>query len=231
MALISETLALVLFGGVIIISIVIALWMGSYSNYDKGKFHVFISVVTGLGIVATFMFYYNVVILQNQQEELDTIQEISRIDDSVINSLLTEMNNASIIIPNFILSLSPLTTQYNCTGTCLESIDPNTPQAATAKYVISYRIFSLWQDILISRRSVGLNRESYAYQFLQRGNSQQLYSIWTLIKFNFASATQNFGDLIFEYALPITDQTQETYKSVADKLLDDPRYQKIINNT
>ena len=58
---------------------------GSISTYDKGSFHTFIAVLTGLGVFITFMFYYNLVELQAQQQKLASIQELSRINNTVLS--------------------------------------------------------------------------------------------------------------------------------------------------
>ena len=63
--------------------------------------------------------------------------------------------------------------------------------------------------------------------FLQRANSSQLYDQWTASRLDFASNTQTFGDLLFQYGLPITMQTPANYEMVAQQLMADPAYQKL----
>jgi len=170
---------------------------------------------------------------------LAAIQELARLNDSVLNSVLDEIKAASTIIPNFVLSITPLTNAVYCstggtggTGgtTCVipVGIDPVNPQTYTEKMVLSYRIFALWQDVLVSNGFVSFNPIAYVSNFLQRSNSPQLYAQWTAIRLDFNENTQQFGDLLFEYGLPITTQTPEEYTSAAEKLIADPRYQAIL---
>ena len=244
MALLSETVALLLFAIVIITSIVLSWYMSSHEKYERSQFHTFISILTGLGIFIVFMFYYNVVALQNQQQQLAFVQELARINDSVINTMLDEINQASTIIPNFILSITPLTNAACCfvgsTGgitsnemnlICtipVKQADPINPQTCTQKMVLSYRIFSIWQDLILSNNFSNFDATSYVSNFLQRTNSPQLYAQWLVSKIDFNSKTQQFGDLLFEYGLPITEQIPQSYEIAAQNLLADPRYKAIL---
>ena len=89
---------------------------------------------------------------------------------------------------------------------------------------LSYKIFELWQDVILAHKFINYDPLSYIVNFLQRANSEQLYVQWTVNKINFNNETIKLGDLLFEYALPITNQTTEEYISVANKLIVDPRY-------
>ena len=201
--------------------------MGEHENYDKGSFHTFVVVLAGLGVFVTFLFYYNILFLQSQQQSLAAIQELSRLSDSVLNSVLDEIKEASVSIPNFVLSITPLT---NTICAAMAPEDPVNPQTCTEKMVLSYRIFSLWQDVIVSDNFIHFNPNFYIANFLQRANSSQLYQEWTVNKLNFRTDTQSFGDLLFEYGLPITNQTPDEYTTVAQKLINDPRYTQIFQN-
>lgn len=237
MALLSTNIALLVFGVILIISAVIAWKMKSYEKYDKGAFHTFIAILAGLGVFVTFLFYYNLIELQNIQQQLAAVQELSKINDSVLNSVLNELKTASNIIPNFVLSMTPLTNEVCCatgptgeTGSCTipDSPDPVNPQTCTEKMVLSYRIFSLWQDVVLTNKFTDFDAISYISNFLQRANSPQLYVQWTAARLDFNSKTQQLGDLLFEYGLPITEQTPESYINAANQLIADPRYKNIF---
>lgn len=236
MTLVTPNIALIFFAVIIVISAAIAWWMGTYADYDKGSFHTFIAILAGLGVFVTFMFYWNVVQLQNQQQQLAALQELSRLNDSLLNSVLDSIRYSSDIIPNFVLSITPLTNVICCsTGNTGDSVciitndpDPVNPQTCTQKMLLSYRIFSLWQDITISGNFTEIDSLSYISNFLQRANSPQLYVQWTAAKLNFNNNTQLLGDLLFEYGLPITNQTPQEYTSTAQKLIADPRYKNIF---
>jgi hypothetical protein len=199
--------------------------MNSYENFDTSRFHVFIAILAGLGVFVTFMFYYNVVGLQQQQQDLSALSELTRLNENM-NSVLTAIQESSTVIPNFVLTISPLTNSI-CGATA--PTDPITPEACTQRATLSYRIFSVWQDVVISDNFTDVNPVVYVTNFLQRANSNLLFNEWTVSRLNFVDNAQAFGDLLFEYALPITDQTPEVYEKTADMLVADPRFGHIFN--
>ena len=235
MVLISSTLAVGALLVIVVLALLVAWWKQNYQSYDQDSIHTFIAVLTGLGVFITFLFYYNLIQLQEQQQELTAIQEASTISDTTVNGVLEAMNTASTIIPAFVLSLTPLTNTTCCPGgetggtacTYTPAEDPVTPQTCTEKMTLSYRIFSLWQDVLMSNGYLQSNHESYLANFLQRANSQSLYQQWLTNRLNFAQSSQTFGDLLFEYGLPITVQTPASYIEASNRLLADPRYQSL----
>ncbi len=232
MFLVSETLALVVFAVVIIISIIAAWYFKDYTSYDKIWFHTFIAVLGGLGVFITFLFYYNLVVLQNQQHQISSLQEIVRINNLVLDSILKEIKDSSDIIPNFILSITPLTnithnTIINLDHKYLEC-DPINPQTCACKLSLSFRIFAVWQDVIISNKFLKCNPSSYISDFLQRANSQQLHALWETSKLNFNIDTQLCGDLLFEYGLPITNQIPSSYINASELLINDIRFKNIF---
>jgi len=224
MALISQEFGILVFLVLVILAIVVACWYEKYEVYDKGTFHIFVSVFCSIGVIITFLFYYNLLALQNQEQQLETVQELSRINVSMLDNMLNSINEMSTIIPNFIVSLNPLNV-YCPTGTtgCI-SEDPINPKTVTARSTLSQQIFSHWQDVILSNKIKHFDPVSYISNFLQKANSQQLYEEWKLNKINFMQSTQIFGDLLFEYGLKIINQTPEEYQQTASRLSLDPRY-------
>jgi hypothetical protein len=225
MAVVSQAFALLVFLLILCISALIAWAMKTYAIYDRSTFRVFISILTGLGVFITFLFYYNVVSLQNDQQKLAFIQELDRIDDSLIDSIMTASNTAANIIPNFVLSINPL-----CAGECQAvqpGSDPSTTEAYIQKQTLSFRVFTSWKDILVSNVLLKFNALAYITNFLQRANSSQLYAQWVVAKIDFSHNVQTFGDLLFEYGLPIKEQTPESYVTAAHQFIDDPRYNQL----
>jgi hypothetical protein len=200
---------------------IIAWYMQHYHAYDKSGFHTFIAILTGLGVFVTFMFYYNVVELQNQQQQLAALQELTRINDGLQNNVLKGIMVASNTIPYFVLSITPLNAA-SCCGSCILEPDPVTPQTCTEKMTLSYKIFSLWQDVLVSNKFISFDPVTYITGFLEQANSQLLFEQWVLVRNTFTPRTQTFGDLLFKYGLPITIQTPETYAHAAVLLMADP---------
>lgn len=224
MALVSATVALLIFGAILVVSIGLAWWMSSYKAYESSNFHTFISILAGLGVFVTFMFYFNVVALQNEQQELTAAQELGKLNDGLINSILDEINESSMVIPNFIASITPLTA---CEG--LNGEDPANSHTSNQKLVLSYRIFAVWQDFISSSRRVHFEPVPYLCGFLQRGNSRQLLYYWEKTKLDYNNDTKTLGDLIFEYGLPITEQIPANYSVAAEKLSEDPRFLALIS--
>lgn len=262
MVLVSENFALFFFVVILIVAAAIAWWMGSYSEYEPGKFHTFIVILAGLGVFVTFLFYYNVVALQNQQQQLAALEEIARINDSMTQGVLHNMQKASAIVPNFVLSLTPLNNTVCCfngtitgttgiTGTITGSTgitgtiiatgttgfsctiptvpDPITPIACTQKATLSYLIFDMWQAVITCNRIIKFDTIGYVSTFLQQANSSQLYAQWQVSYISFDSKTQTFGNLLFQYGLPITVQTPQSYLDAANQLISNPSFQALLS--
>lgn len=220
MSLVSPTVALVLLGIFLLATLFITL-RTSPQSYDQSRTFVFMSVLAGLGVIITFFFYYGVVELNEEQHRLAVVQETARISNILVEELMSEIVEAGKVVPNFAASVTPLQIYPQKTP------DPESPEATFTKLFLSYKIFSIWQDLLIADEFIANEPLSYITSFLQRANSRPLYYVWIRNKIDFNSQTQEFGDLLFEYALPITDQRPEIYVETAKKFLTDPRYKAI----
>lgn len=207
---------------VVIVAIILT-FLVTPGQYQGSRVQIFMSVLTGLGIVVTFFFYFGTVELNARQQKLAIVQETARINNVLIEELYNEIAFASDIVPNFVASINPVRSSYYVPP------DPNTARAQAEKTFLSEKIFSVWQDILISDEFTANEPLSYITRFLQNANSIQLYEQWLESKIGFNLNTQNFGDLLFEYALPVTDQRPEVYLNLAEKFLNDPRYAEIVN--
>jgi hypothetical protein len=225
MMALTPKVALIIFLVILCLSMFLGGFYQNYDDFNIGKFHTFVVILAGLGVIVTFMFYYGVVTLQQQQQRLFVVQETARLSDTISNGLLVEIDKAAEVIPNFALSLTPLS---GCPPVLVP--DPETPVACTQRQVLSYKVFSIWQDLIIGNSFIEYDPEAYVTNFLQRANSKQLLEQWKLQKINFNHKTQDFGDLLFEYAIPIEIQKPESYVSAAHALLADPRYQDVLKS-
>lgn len=228
MKLVTPNVAIIIFAVILVISGISAWALGGYDKYDKGALHTFISILVGLGIFITFMFYYNLVKLQNDQQEFAAVQETSRINDNILNSVLKEIKAANLVIPKFVDSITPLTSK-SCCETCIIGDDPLNTETCTERMVLSYRLFSVWQDVISSSGYSNIDLPSYIANFLQRANSEQLHEQWLVNRLNFNDKTQQLGDILFTYGLQITDQTPEEYINTAQKVLNDPSFKNIFS--
>jgi hypothetical protein len=229
--LLSQNITLIIFIVLIVGAAIISFAYRSYIKYDKGSIHIFFSILTGLGVIVTFMFYYNLVELQWQQQQLIELQEANRIDTSLSENVLKEIKKASLIIPNFIHSLHPLTNTLCNDGvtSCLVSLaeDPTTVETHTLKMIVSCNIFSSWKDMITTNKVISLSPKAYVADFLQKASSKQLYAQWMVAKINYNTHVQQFGDLLFEYASNIIEQTPNAYEKAAETLVLDPRFTSI----
>lgn len=220
MVLVNRTVALLLMG-IFLLAAILITFRTDPKNYDQSRAFVFMTVLTGLGVIVTFFFFYGVIELNEEQHRLNVVQETARISSILVEELMSEISQASKVVPNFSASLTPLQTY-------LQTIpDPETSEATFTKLFLSYKIFSVWQDVLVADEFTANEPLSYITSFLQRANSQSLYYEWIRNKIDFNLQTQQFGDLLFEYALEIRDQRPEIYVQAAKRLLKDPRYIKI----
>lgn len=208
---------------VVLLAVVLITLLTPSENYDQSRAHVFMTVLAGLGVVITFFFYYGVVELNQRQQNLSIIQETARLSDILAKDMMSEISQAARVVPSFAASVTPLQTVGPCRP------DRTDSRATFARLSLSYKIFSAWQDVVLADEFTANEPLSYVTNFLQRANSQALYREWQRAKIDFNQVTQKFGDLLFEYALPIQDQRPEVYVETARQLIQDPRYQRIFS--
>ena len=205
---------------------------------DTTWWKTFLVSLSGLSIFIIFLFYYSIITLQQTQHNLFVITETSRISDLILDGLIDEIQKSVTIIPDFVESIMPLShcnnslKYYNKTDSDNSNIlkkSTLTPKKCAYRLTLSYKIFSIWQSTVISQEFVDVDTISYLSNFLQRSNSKLLYDEWLTNRLNFNEKTQQFGDLLFEYGLPINRQVPRSYICAAKKMLDDPRYKKIFD--
>lgn len=101
----------------------------------------------------------------------------------------------------------------------LLGVDPCTPEAIVERTVLSYRIFSVWQEVALYGSTIDVEPLAYVTNFLQRANSPYLWAVWQTSKIDFNQQTQEFGELLFCYGQNIQEQTPEAYVAAATELL------------
>lgn len=221
MSFVTPVIALIVFICVILAAAFIS-YRSDATHFPHSKLKIFIGCLAGLGIFVTFLFYYSVVELQQEEMKINIIKQTARVNGAFIDGLLKEMLNASNVIPNFVVSMMPLSPCHPSAGE-----DENTSKACIERFALSYKIFTIWQDTLFSDRYINVDAETYISNFLQRAHSQQLRAEWELNKLNFDKQTQIFGDLLFEYSSKIIEQTPMAYTAAAKELINDPIYQSL----
>lgn len=196
-----------------VVILVLALLISGFCNpnkFDSTRTKIFISCLAGLGVFITFLFYYSVVTLQQSQQRKDIIAMTSKINKN-LKHIIDEIHEASNKIPKFTLSLLPLLQHDH---ECNEDV---TIENNMLKHKLAYKIFSLWQEIIIAVPFVDIDSESVLTSFLQRANSKELQHFWCHMKYDFNKDTQLFGDLLFKHGL-LCDNNHQSYIDAAHKI-------------
>lgn len=223
-SIITPNVAIAVFLGVLIVAFFIAnLCNPKYFSLTRTK--IFISCLAGLGIIVTFMFYFSIVTLQQSQQRFDIIEMTAQISKMLTKGVIDQIQQSSAKLPHFVMSLFPL---LHCG--CDIKEDEDSVENCILKFNISYKIFTLWQELLIATPFLDLDQHCYLCLFLQRASSKQLHEQWLRCKLDFNEETQIFGDLLFKYAFKINCHTNDHYIKMAKKILHDPIYKKLMMN-
>lgn len=220
MGLVSPNIALFVFGGIIILSAIAAWYFSAYAAFDRGRFHVFIVVLAGLGVTVTFLFYYNVVQLQNQEQQLTLLQQMTHIDDILGKTLPAVLREITPLVPAFVLSLYPL-------HPAVAIPDYTTPEAQIAITTTCATIFYLWQDVILTHDVLHHDMLGYTVTFLQWAHSPILAQEWAHMLTNLSPKTQIYGRLLFQYGANVSPNSS-AYQEAAEALLSDPAYQEAL---
>lgn len=226
MSFVTPNVALIVFLCVLVAAAFIS-FRTNPNTFTGSKLQIFISCLAGLGIFVTFLFYYSVVELQQEDIRINVIKQTARVNDLFINTLLKEMLSSSELIPNFVLSMMPLN---SCGNFDVPPVDVNSVRACIEKFSLSYKIFTIWQDTINSNDFIKIEAETYISNFLQRAHSEELERIWKNNRLNFDEDTQILGDLLFQYSKEIVEQTSESYIEAAKKLMADEKYKQLELN-
>ena len=219
--LLNSKIIIIIFVIFLIISIIIPYNIKT-EDYKKGKIFLFFYILGGFAIFFTFLNYYNLFELQIIEQKLKLVEELRLIKKSVINDIFKEIDKSINIIPNFIQSITPLQ-NYNISNTHLNyKVNDNDIRIFT----LSFRIFSLWEDFMLSKEILKINSLNYIVFFLQFANSKQLYNQWLIQKNNFSKNTITIGDELFYYSLNIKNQDINEYINNAKELINNNKLLK-----
>lgn len=222
-SIVTPATAILVFIGVLIVSLLIAGFCNP-GKFDTTRTKIFITCLAGFGVIITFLFYYSIVSLQQAQQRYAIIDMTSGINKLLLKGIVEDMHAASTKVPYFTSSLFPLICH-----SCIEK-DPDTVENKLLIFKLSYQLFSLWQELIIAMPFVDIDPASFLSNFLQRANSPHLYEQWQKTKIDFNKETQDFGDLLFHYSLPIKEKTTKIYVDTACQILKDPIYINIMKD-
>lgn len=221
-SIVTPVTALCVFIGVLIVSLLISGFC-TPSTFDQTRTKIFITCLAGFGVVITFLFYYGVVTLQQSQQRYSIINLTSNLNKILLKGVMDQIHHASEKVPHFTSTLFPLLKLNVEKDVC-------NVENTLLIYKLSYKIFSLWQELIIATPFIDIDDISYLCNFLQRANSELLYEQWQQCKIDFNKDTQNFGDLLFHYALPIKKQKPKIYRCIARQMLKDPKYLEVMKD-
>lgn len=222
-SIITPGVALFIFVAILLVCLLISGFCNP-NCFESTRTKIFLTCLAGLGIFVTFMFYYSIVSIQQAQQRIDTINLTSSLSQLLSKGVVDQLHIATEKIPKFTMSLFPL---LICKNKVSED-DIDNPENCILKFKISYKIFTLWQELLLATPFLDIDKISYLCIFLQRANSKLLYEQWLIAKIDFNKETQLFGDLLFDYGLNIKKQTSKEYIKIANKLLCNTTFKNLI---
>ncbi len=214
---------LTIFIVILVISLIGAASTKNYSSFDGTSFHTFLVIFSSLGFILTFVLLYSVVTLQQSQQQLAIIEQTAKIGDTIHNNVYDEISRVATSIPSFVYSINPI----GSSKIPQPPPDESTSKNMIEKNVLAAKIFNVWQLVTVSDFYTAIDTHPFVTNSLQRANSRQLYAIWKIQKINYNKKVQQLGDIFFEYALLIEEQTTETYIKAAEEVLIDPRFREI----
>lgn len=225
MVLVTPSVTIIVLLLITIIALMIAAAVNPY-HFEKTRIKTFLGAVAGLGIFVTFLFYYSVVGLQQQQQRLSILDATSNIVLTLRTQLLADIKAATATIPQFAYSLLPL---LPC-GTLYSEGDLCSNRGCVETYDLAARVFALFLAAILSYSFFDVDPISLTATFLQYAHSPFLYQQWELQYINYDTDMRSYTNLLFEYGLPITDQTPQAYEAAAARMVNDPRYKRINFN-
>lgn len=214
--------------GVFVIVLLVALLISGFTNpvhFDHTRTKIFLYCLTSMGVVITFLFYYSVVQLQASQQRVVILQMTSNITKMLTKEIHDQIYKVSKKVPNFVMSLYPLQNNH-----CIVEKDIINTETCMIKFKISYKIFLLWQELLLCLPFLDIEPTSYICICLQNAHSNQLKEQWEISKCDLNCNTRAFGDLLFFYAGKIKKQTPDNYTKMVKKMQKNKAFMSLLYN-
>ncbi len=239
--IISPAVLIAAYVAIISLAVYMSYTTNEYTKFEGGKLKIFLAVVGGLGTLVTFMFYYNLVMIQNNQVEKDRLTAQDDLNQRLSIDLVDEIRQATPIIPEFVRSITVLTRPLN-TPELSAVVSATAESSASASVVdattlaLATKIFYLWDSFVSDSQSASREAvQSYVYlaAFLQHAYSTQLERYWDQLKVMIRPTGQQFGDLLFREAAKLRAEPEVTpklFEQTARELALSPEYLRIITS-
>ncbi|MBA2711356.1 MAG: hypothetical protein H0U57_12290 [Tatlockia sp.] len=107
-----------------------------------------------------------------------------------------------------------------------------TDQGLIEEQFIASVMIQAWSDCLSVRNYDLSSLRFWLRGFLTWAQSPYLKSYYDNLKFEFATSTTKFADLLFEYAekIPVPTTNRKLYIDAADKMMQDPRFITLLKS-
>jgi hypothetical protein len=249
-----ENYILLIFGIIIIVAIIFTFMIEKegHISLDKGehlrkKVETFCLIFSALCVIITLLFYYSVINLQKQQQQIFKLTETAKINNSIFRDLLGEISLARTTNKEFVMSLFSLQ-NFNDTsknGVNLKKrdiieedllgVDNNEKQSNPLevkngddldRFILSQRIFSTWEDLIEINDFNNVELNPFVNLFLQFCLSSQLEALWNSSRINYGKTLRTFGDKLFSYSKKIKDGNIE---DITNEFINDYEIKKIFH--
>lgn len=110
--MVTPTTAILVF----LLIVLMALWIAIYCNpitFDDSRIRVFLVALVSLAIIMTVLFYYGTLQLAVSQQQTTLLSQTTVLGNDVLNGVLVEIEASVAVIPEFALSLLPLSNHCN----------------------------------------------------------------------------------------------------------------------
>ncbi|MBA2710536.1 MAG: hypothetical protein H0U57_08095 [Tatlockia sp.] len=210
---------------ILIFSLYVTIKYKDTEQYKKTRLNVFFSTLASVAIIFVGI---NIMLSSIAFEYNQQFTRLTRTKEAVDklwlypNELLKTSKN---IRPEFKASffLNSAST-YNLVDS--SKITPLTTVAIVQEQFIANVMIQSWEDCLADLKYDLTPFEIWLRSYLTWAQSPYLKEYYQLIKYGYDDTTNQFADLLFEYAatLPIPIKNPDIYITTVDQLMKDPRY-------
>lgn len=223
---------------IIVILVVFLILLGSIyvsfkfhpDQYPKTRVSVFFS---SLASVAIFLVGINVVMtsvsIENNQQFTRIQQTKSAVDKLWLypNKLIQDSHH---IRPQFLAGFYTSNPMLHALGNAKKEEAPQTLESMVEEQYIANVMIQAWEDYLEQRKFDDTGLEEWLMAFLTWAQNPYFKSYYDMLSFEYYDHTNQFAQILFEYAKPIPIPTTDitVYKKTAQRMLKDPRLIRLL---
>lgn len=182
-----------------------------------------VKISNGLVMVVTLLFYFNVVSIQNKQIVDEHKLSLRQINREMFDNLMVAISEYFETVPNFIASITPIRN-----GDVDSNADGDSDVVNMHIQIISTKIFIALDEITQTHIDYTIPPHDYLIPLLQRFSSCRLQDEFKISKSNYNTKTQEFGELLINYANEIKTTKSKDFVSTKKKIQTDPVFIKLF---